>query len=432
MKILSEKKEKNFLVFNIQADKESWKKEQEKAAKKLAENVKLNGYRKGKVPFEEAKKYISQKDIFENSINGILQKSARELVESKDFEKYEEEIFDMPPKVEISKYTTDEIEFKFSYFLFPKVTVKGYKDIKLETKKEKVTDKELEQEIENQLSQNEMMIPKEGSITKGDVAVFDFKGFINNKPFEGGESKNYELKIGSNRFIPGFEDQMIGMKAGESKDINVTFPKDYHEKKYAGKPAKFEVKLHVVNDVKKPEFNDEFVKSLSIDKVNNVAEYKKHLTKNLEQRKLTTYENKIKDEILTKIKGIVKLSEKLPQEVIDAEANKLNKQVEQQIKMYGFTLDKYFEMFGITEKDFYKKQKETAESNILTMMGILEIAEIEKIKATEKEIDQEVEKLAKLYNIKKEELLARFGGNTNVIESLIIENKVINLIKDKK
>lgn len=432
MKILDVKKEKKFLVFNVESDEEAWKKEQEKSARKLAENVKINGYRKGKVPFEEAKKYISQIDIFDKSINGILQKTAKELVESKDFQKYEEEIFDIPPKVEISKYTASEIAFKFSYFLFPEVNIKGYKDIKIETKKEKVTDKELEIEIEGQLSQNEMMVPKDGPIEKGDVAIFDFKGFIDGEPFDGGEAKNYELKIGSNQFILGFEDQMIGMKTGDSKDVNVVFPKDYHEKKYAGKPAKFEVKVNVVNKVDKPKLNDDFVKTLNIDKVTNVNEYKKHLTKNLEEKKESTYENKVREEILNKIKGVVKLSEKLANEIIDSETNKLKKQTEQQIKMYGLTMDKYFEMFGLKEEDFNKKQRETAESNILTMMGILEIAELEKIEVSEKDIEEEIEKLAKLYNFKKEEIIARFGGNTNIIESLIVENKVISFFKNKK
>ncbi|MDE5553461.1 MAG: trigger factor [Malacoplasma sp.] len=432
MKILDVKKEKKFLVFNVEADEQTWRKEQEKSARKLAENVKINGYRKGKVPFEEAKKYISQMDIFDKSINGILQKTAKELVESKDFQKYEEEIFDMPPKVEVSKYTASEIAFKFSYFLFPEVSIKGYKDIKIETKKEKITDKELEVEIESQLSQNEMMVPKDGPIEKGDVAIFDFKGFIDGKPFEGGEAKNYELKIGSNQFIPGFEDQMIGMKTGDSKDVNVVFPKDYHEKKYAGKPAKFEVKVNVVNKVDKPKLDDDFVKTLNIDKITNVNEYKKHLTKNLEEKKESTYENKVREEILNKIKGVVKLSEKLADEIIDSETNKLKKQTEQQIKMYGLTMNKYFEMFGLKEEEFNKKQRETAESNILTMMGILEIAELEKIEASEKDIEEEIEKLAKLYNIKKEEIIARFGGNTNIIESLIVENKVISFFKNKK
>lgn len=432
MKILDTKKEKKLLVFTVEADKNEWKKEQDKTAKKLAEKVNINGYRKGKVPFAEAKKYISQADIFEGSINGILQKTVKELVESKEFEKHEEEIFDMPPTVDISKFTADSIEFKFSYFLFPEISVKGYKDIKLTTKKEKASEKEIDAEIKNYLSQNEMMAPKEGPIAKGDVAIFDFKGFIDGKAFAGGEAKNYELKIGSGQFIPGFEDQMVGMKAGESKNVNVTFPKDYHEKKYANKPAKFEVKVNVVNEVKTPKLDDEFVKTLNIDKVTNVNELKKHVENDINKKKEKNYESQLREEALSKIKDIVKLSENLPEEVIDAEFNKLNKQMAQQVQMYGLTMDKYFEMFGISKEEFDKKQRETAKNNILIMMGVLEIAELEKFKATEKEIDQETEKLAKMYNVSKDEIKARFGGNTNIIESIIIENKVIDLITKKK
>lgn len=432
MKILDVKKEKEFLVFSVEADKETWKKEQEKSVKKLAENVKINGYRKGKVPLVEAKKYISQIDIFNKSINGVLKKTIGELIESEDFEKREEKIFQIPPKTEISKYTTDEIEFKFSYFLFPEISVKGYKDIKVETKKEKVTDKELEAEIKNQLSQNEMMFPKDEPIAKDDVVVFDFKGFIDNKTFEGGEAKNYELKIGSNKFIPGFEEQMIGMKTGDSKDINLTFPKNYHDKKYAGKPVKFEIKVNVVNRVEKPELNDDFVKTLSIDKVSNVSEFKKHLLKNLESKKLDSYENKVREEIFKKIKGIVKLSEKLPQEIIDSEVNNLNKQTEQQIKMYGLTMEKYFEILGLDKNEFNKKQREVSENNLLTTLGIQQIAELEKIKVAKKDIEEEAEKIAKLYNVTKEEILEKFNGKNNAIESIIIENKVIDFIKNKK
>ena len=193
MKILEGKKNKGTYDFVVQVDKKAWETEQEKALESLSKNVKIDGFRKGKVPKSEAIKRVNPMDVLDRAINKIVGPTATALVDSKEFKKVEDDLLDIPPKVEVSKVEKTNLELKFTYTLYPDVTVSGYKDIKVKAKLEKVTEDIIKKEIDGYLVKNAMTVPKNGPIAKGDIATFDFKGFVDKKPFQGGEAKNFEL-----------------------------------------------------------------------------------------------------------------------------------------------------------------------------------------------------------------------------------------------
>ncbi|WPL37123.1 trigger factor [Malacoplasma iowae] len=430
MKILESKKNKDTYDFVVQVDKNAWEAEQLKALNALSKNVKIDGFRKGKVPKTEAIKRINPMDVFDRALNKIISPTAVALVDSKEFKKVEDDLLDISPKVEVSKVEKDNLELKFTYTLYPDVKVDGYKDIKVKAKLEKVTDEILKKEIDGYLEKNAMTVPKNGPIAKGDIVTFDFKGFVDKKPFQGGEAKNYELKIGSGQFIPGFEDQMIGLKEKDEKTISVKFPKDYHEKSLANKDAEFEITIHSVSEIEKAELNDEYIKSLNIKDVATVDSFKKYLKENLEKTYKQRYEYDAKLEILNEIGKLTKVSN-LPKELIEQEKTKITNALQQQIQMYGMSIDQYISMLGMSKEDFDKKHAEQAKLNCHISFGMLKITEIEKIEPTEKEIDAEIEKVSKTYGITKEELMKRINNDTSFVESMLTEDKVINLILKK-
>lgn len=430
MKILEGKKNKSTYDFVVQVDAKDWKAEQEKALDSLSKNVKIDGFRKGKVPKSEAIKRVNPMDVLDKAINKIVSPTAIALVDSKEFKKVEDDLLDIPPKVEVSKVEKDNLELKFTYTLYPEVTIDGYKNIKVKAKLEKVTDEILKKEIDSYLEKNAMTVPKKGPIVKGDIATFDFKGFVDKKPFKGGEAKNFELKIGSGQFIPGFEDQMIGLKEKDQKTISVKFPKDYHEKSLAGKDAEFEITVHSVSEIEKAVLDDNYVKSLNIKDVNTVDGFKKYLKQNLESSYKQKYEYDAKIEILNQIGKLTKMSN-LPKELVEHEKRKITNALQQQIQMYGMNIDQYISMLGMTKEDFDKKQEEQANINCHISFGMLKIAEIEKLEPTEKEINSEIDKLVKTYGMTKEELMKRINNDTSFIESMLTENKVIDFIIKK-
>ena len=430
MKILEGKKNKGTYDFVVQVDKKAWETQQEKALESLSKNVKIDGFRKGKVPKSEAIKRVNPMDVLDRAINKIVGPTATALVDSKEFKKVEDDLLDIPPKVEVSKVEKTNLELKFTYTLYPDVTVSGYKDIKVKAKLEKVTEDIIKKEIDGYLEKNAMTVPKNGPIAKGDIATFDFKGFVDKKPFQGGEAKNFELKIGSGQFIPGFEDQMIGLKEKDQKTISVKFPKDYHEKSLAGKDAEFEITIHSVSEIEKATLNDEYVKSLNIKDVKTVDGFKKYIKENLENSYKQKYEYDAKIEILNQIGKLTKISN-LPKELVEHEKRKITNALQQQIQMYGMSIDQYISMIGMSKEDFDKKQDEQADINCHISFGMIKIAETEKIEPTDKEINAEIDKLVKTYGMSKEELMKRINNDTSFIESMITENKVIDFILKK-
>ena len=253
----------------VNVDKDLWKKAQDKAFKKLAANVTVPGFRKGKAPVNMVKSHVDQMKVFNEAINDVLNPVYQDILANEKLEPM------VRPSFDVTKLSEEELEVKVTIVTRPNVNLGKYQGYELGKKNAEVKDEEVEQAINELRKQNATVMPKEGQAEKGDIVVIDFEGSIDGVPFDGGKAENHELELGSHSFIEGFEDQLIGSSAGIEVDVKVTFPKNYGPDEIAGKDAVFHVKVNEVTQKVLPELDEEFIKDLNIANVTNVDELRK-------------------------------------------------------------------------------------------------------------------------------------------------------------
>ncbi len=385
------KKELSELHIDVIADKKIWKEQQNKAFKKLKQNLSLKGFRKGKVPETIARKNISEQKIItealKETLNILVSKASKEI--SKDIL-----VLDSPT-YKIQKISNVDLEVSFLYPIYPEVEMPDYKKVGIKYEEQKIEPKKIVEELENLKKMKTISQKKEGNIEKGDYVTFDFEGFVDGKSFEGSKSENYKLEIGSGQFIPGFEDQMIGLKKGDKKEIKVTFPKNYHFEKLQNKLAIFNIKINEIEIKKLPKLDDEFAKSINAPNVKTIGELKNYLkevlNKQNRQRARENFRNKIFKKLLEKTKII------LPHALVQKQIQNSKEKFEETIKKQGLTMEKYFEQFKTNEEEFLNKLKKEAEENIKTSILFTEIAKKENIKLTNEDYEREYKNLALVY-----------------------------------
>lgn len=411
----------------IPVPKDEWKKTQTKSFGLLAKELSLKGFRKGKVPLVKAKEYIAEGQIWEKGILSLLDKYV--VLASKEIN--DDEIILDNPTYTVEKVTSDELEIIFIYPLFPELKLKDYK--KLGVSLQKISsDTELKKDVLEQekklLSKTAVLLPKEGKnpkIEKGDTIIFDFKGFKDGEPFEGGEAEDFELKVGSGSFIPGFEDKLIGLKLGHKGSIDVTFPKDYHVPDLANKKAKFEIEINEIKTFDLPKLDDAFVKSLNIKDVqtpNELSAYLLDLTKreNLEKARI-----KFKNEIFSKLMSQNEIP--VPKTLVLKEVQSLSKRFDENLKKQGVSKKEYLEMTKLTNSDIVKELTIEAEKNIKTSLLFAQLAKNEKIVAKDDDYEKQYDKLAKLYNIEDKKMIEGMLPKEK-LEPQIINELVIDML----
>jgi trigger factor len=273
-----------------------------------------------------------------------------------------------------------------------------------------------------------MLVPKDKAlIAKGDMVNFDFEGFIDDKPFAGGKAEGHELEIGSNMFIPGFEDQMVGLKDGDKKDITVTFPKDYHAKDMAGKKAIFKLKINSIKTIKKPDLNESYIARFNIPDVKTKAELHKYLEKNIFEHK--NYQ--ARQDAIKQISEYIILHSKLPfipNSLLKSEMERLNEDTKKRADQAKINLDEYIKKnLGFKSQSDYDKQVEDmAKKNLVLVIAIEKIVEQSKIEITDKELESHLEKMAKVYNLKVDEIKKRMNNNYDGIKTFLIQEKVFD------
>ena len=407
---------------DVVVDKENWKQAQEKAFKKLASNLTVDGFRKGKVPEAIARKHIDQMKLINEAINVVLPVAYQEVLTEEKIEPFSQ------PSVDITKVTLDELELKFVITTAPEVKLGKYKGLELGKKEAKVTAKEVNEAIDNLRTQNASLVLKEGESALGDTLVFDFVGSVDGVAFEGGTAQNYSLELGSNTFIPGFEDQLVGLKAGDHKDVNVTFPKQYTPE-LAGKAAVFACDVHEVKEKKMPELNDGFVKELGIKDVETVEALKENKKAELLDRKTRDlkleYLRKLYDEIAKDS------TVNIPDEMVQEQAESSKKDMEARMAQSGLTLEQYLQFAGQSEEDFMKKLVEDARRDIRNYFILEEVAKAEELVVTDADLEFEFAKLAEQYGmtidaVKKalEKQMGQFKNNVqmNRAEDFLFNN----------
>lgn len=429
MKILNLKKEKTYIEFIVEVEKADWHKQIHEIEKKLASNVSIKGFRKGKVPFEVAKKHLNMGDVLSRSLDKIIEPTRIAIEESKEFTQGNELLVEIP-SVKVNKIDQDNLELTFVYDLYPTVELGNYKEIKIENIQHKIAnDEDVEKEINRILKHHKKIEvkPENSKLENGDIAIIDFVGYKDDKKFPGGEAKSFSLEIGSNQFVPGFEEQLIGMKVGETKKINVKFPKDYHSKELANADTVFEVTLNEIKTQELPELNNAFVEHENIPNVKTVDEFKKYLKEQIQAQYDLNYKDAISKEIINYIISITNLSS-FPKSLVDGEKYRIKQTLEQQLSRQNLNIEKYLKMIGMSNEEFENNLENNAKDSLKYALAIEKIIQENKLEVTDKDLDAYLEKIAKLYNISVDEIKKSLDGKFDAIKEQLLNDKVLDLL----
>lgn len=398
-----------------------WTEALDKAFKSKQKDAKVDGFRKGKVPRNIYEKHYGKESLFFLAAEEVLQSAYAKAMEESNL------IPVVQPSVDIKDISDKGVEFTFKIITKPEVKIKNYKGLGIKPEEIKVTKDEIDHEIGHLLEEYTELVTKEGEVKNGDVAVIDFEGFKDGKPFDGGKGENYSLEIGSNTFIPGFEEQVIGMKTGEEKDLTVSFPEDYGVEDLKGQPVIFKVKVNEIKEKVTRELDKEFFEDLAMEGVHSKETLEKEVEKNIKAQKEADNENKYIDHLLEEVAKNVEVD--IPQEMVDEETTRLLGRFEQQMAMQGISLDIYYQFTKSSEEDLKKQMDKEAYQNVLYRLMLEEIMNLEKIEVSQEEASKEAEELAKKYKMDKEDFLKQFGG-LEMIQYDLEMHKVIDLLKE--
>ena len=387
----------------IKIEGEKWTNALDKAFKKLNKTAKIDGFRPGKAPKEVFIKKYGMSSLYMEAAEVVLDDAYEQMIEQNKEVKIVAQ-----PDISVSAVTDDYVEFKFILTLKPEVELGKYKNLKAKKESVKVTSEEVEQALNNMRERYIENIDKEGKVCEGDIAIIDFEGFKDGVAFDGGKGENYSLKIGSNTFIPGFEEQIIGMEKGEKKDINLSFPDDYHVEDLKGAPVVFKVKVNEIKEQKLPELNEDFFEDLGMEGITTEEELKKQLEENIKVNKESQAENKYIDDLLNEASDSMKVE--IPKIMIKEELDRMISQYEEHLKMQGISLEIFYQFTNSKEEDLREKMTEEATNRIKHRLLLEAIAEKEGFEVTDEEASNEVEQLSSKYQMEKEEFLKAFGG----------------------
>lgn len=382
------------LVYTVEG--EEWKNAYDKAFRKISKNVSVDGFRKGKVPAGMLKKMVNVQSVcyqaVEDNANDWLQKALEEA-------KIEPVA---RPSLDIGEVNEDKAEVIFEVTVKPEVEIEGYTGLPYQVEKVEVSTEDIDKEIsdmQNRYAEEETV---EGEAENGDTVTIDFEGFKDGEPFEGGKAEDHKLKLGSGSFIPGFEDQLIGKKAGDEVEVNVTFPEDYFEESLRNAPVVFKVKVKEVVRTVLPQLDDDFAKDTSIPGVETVEDLKNKVKERLESSRKEIAENKGEE---TLIKAAMdKMKVEIPQVMIDESVDQLVEETKANIGQYGIQLESYLKMMQQTMEGFRESLKEEAESRVKSELLFDTIAAKENLEATADDIENEYHELSERYNMEVEKV----------------------------
>ena len=414
-----EKKEKSIAAVTVVVSPAEFDEAVNAVYKKNRNSIMVPGFRKGKAPRKIIEGMYGKGVFHEDAINDLAPKAYAQAVKEKELKVV------ASPALESADVGEDgSLTMVIDAVLYPEITLKQYKGLEAVRKGAKVEDYQIDAEIERLRQRNASLVTTENEAKYGDTVVIDYEGFIDGVPFEGGKDENHSLEIGSNSFIPGFEVQCIGAKAGSDIEVNVTFPEEYHAKDLAGKPAVFKVHVHEVKEKILPELDDEFAKDVS--EFDTLDEYKENIRKTLQENA----ENSSRDEFLDKILEQITadMEGDIPEQYIDERTQEQIEQFAQRLQQQGIGLDMYIKMFNIPRDEFVANMRKTAEKQLREELALTKIADLENIQVAEDDKEAEYEKLAKQYGVETDSVKTFFDAD--LFESSIRVMKAANFLVD--
>lgn len=423
MNVKVDKQENSKVVLEFTMDKETFEKELDKAFHKNAKYFKVPGFRNGKVPRNVVEKVYGEGVLYETVIEDNVDDEYRKAVEDNKLEVVSK------PELDVKQIGKGkDLIYTVTLFVKPEATVKKYKGLEVKKIDSKVSKKEVDAAIESDRQKNARVVSVDDrDLQKDDISTIDFEGFVDGVAFEGGKAENFELTIGSGQFIPGFEDQLIGMKIGEEKEINVTFPKEYHAENLAGKPAMFKVKLISIKSKILPELDDEFAKDVS--EFETLADYRKDVEKKVKKQKEESAKNQKEIAVIDKL--VENTEVVIPESMIDDEVESMSNQFASNLAYQGLDLKTYCMYMNTTEEEFKKNLRPEAEKNVKLKLALDAIEKLEDIKVEAKEIDEKIDELKKQYG--SENTNDNLNKNENVrhyMEEKIKQDKLMKIIVD--
>lgn len=415
-----EKIEKNVGVLEVEVEAEQVAEALNKAFKKVVSKINVPGFRKGKVPRTIFEARFGVESLYQDAIDILLPSAYSEAVEQTGIYPVDR------PDVDVEQFAKGQpFKFKAKVTVKPEVKLGEYKGIEVSAPALEVSDEEIAQELERlQQRHAELVVVDEGPAQQGDIAVIDFEGFLDGEPFEGGKGERHSLELGSGTFIPGFEEQVVGLNIAEEKDVNVTFPEEYHAENLAGKAVVFKVKLHEIKRKNLPALDDEFAKDVS--EFETLDEYKADLASKLKERKAKDAEAEKENEVISKASEAAEID--IPEVMIDNEVENMLKDFENRLKMQGMNLDLYYQFSGQDEEALKAQMKADAQKRVRNNLVLEAVAEAENLEVSDEELNEELENLSKMYNRPADELRAIFTSN-GYIETLQSDLKVRKAVK---
>ncbi|GGB48968.1 trigger factor [Fictibacillus barbaricus] len=400
----------------------------DQAFKKVVKKVNVPGFRKGKMPRRLFEQRFGVESLYQDALDILLPKAYGDAVQETGIEPVDR------PEVDIEKMEQgSNLVFTAKVIVKPEVKLGEYKGLEVEKVETEVTDEDVQNELTSlQEQQAELVVKEEGTVENGDTVNIDFEGFVDGEAFEGGKAENYSLEIGSGSFIPGFEEKLVGEKAGAEKDVDVTFPEEYHAEELAGKPAVFKVKIHDIKAKQLPELNDEFAKEAEGD-AETLEELKKELRTKLEESKKQEAENKTRETVIEKASENAEIE--IPEAMVNTELDRMVQEFGQRLQMQGMNLDLYYQFSGTSEEALREQMKEDAGKRVRTNLVLEAIVEAENIEVSEEEIDAELNKMAEMYKMEVEQIkqmLAMQGGNDAVAADLKVRKAIDFLVDNSK
>lgn len=422
MEAKMEKIDVNIVKFEVKVEAEKFDAALARAYKKNVKNFNVPGFRKGKVPMNVVKKYYGIEVLLEDAVNFAIEGSYSEVLKENNIVPVDY------PKIDVVEVGEGkDFVYTAEVTVYPEVELGEYKGLSIEKKTYEVTEEEVSKKLKEMQEKNARVETKEeGTVENGNIAVIDFKGYVDGEAFQGGEGNDYSLEIGSKTFIDTFEEQLVGAKVNDTVEVNVTFPENYGKEELNGKPAKFEVTIKEIKVKELPELDDEFAKETS--EFDTIADLKADVTKKLEEVNAERSEREFEEAVITAVAGNAKVE--IPEVMVEKEVDKMVQNLQQRLQYQGLTLEQYFQFTGTDEEKMREYMRTNAQTKVKVDLVLEAIEKAENIEATEEEIREKAVEVAKMYSASEDEKMVDLlmQSQQAALRADVITNKTMKLL----